>query len=205
VKVLEELSQCLRVTRITENKTVNAVLDKFAHPGEDRSNHGQATSHGFGDRQAERVFKTRADVKIGCSIEVQNLLAGGGKVTSFQNTEPTGHFAEGIGGFTGYGDKLYRQTAKNTHSLKNRGEAFDAQVVAEEKEHEIILLKFPALPSGRAAQETCDEREYCRVHTVGNDPDVLPVKIAVEELRGALGNSCKVNLRIGVNAAFQPG
>jgi len=95
------------------------------------------------------------------------------------------------------------QIAKRSHGLENRFETFDAPIVADEQEHEILIPKIAALACVTAESGPCGRRKLRRVHAVGDDLDIPPVKILGQQSGSALGDGRERNFRVGVDAAFQ--
>src|SRR6266566_4387909 len=65
------------------------------------------------------------------------------------------------------------------------------------------FLETAAQARLRAACETRGRGKPCRVNTIGNDADILPVEIIGEQRGGALGDGGEGNVRVRVDAALQ--
>ncbi len=87
--------------------------------------------------------------------------------------------------------------------MKNGFEPFDAPIVSDQKQHEIRFLNVAAQPSIRAQRKPRRRRKLRCIDAIGNDADILAVKITIEEPRGAQGNGDDGNFRVAVDAALQ--
>src|SRR5260370_31209912 len=203
MELLEHSCKPLKIVELPAYEPVESVANPLGHAGMPGSNNGQTASHGFRDGQAEGIFAAGADVEISGRIEIENILAGRFKTTALRNAQRFCHFVENVRRIAAGGDKENWQFSKSAHGVKNGFEPFDAPIVSDQKQHEISFPNLPAQPRIRARRKPRRRRKLRCIDAIGNDADILAVKITIEEPRGALGNGDDGNFRIGVDAALQ--
>ncbi len=190
--------------RVAENKAIHAIAKKRGYPCKNRGDGRQATSHGFHDGQTEGVFTAGTDVEVGGGIEIEHFFAWPLEKATLQNAKRFCCFTEGVRGINARCDHENWQIAKNAHGANNGFKSFRAPVVSNQEQYEITFLKVAASARFRAQREPRRRREVCCVDAIGDDADILALKIISEERRGALGDGDKRNLWILVNPPFQP-
>lgn len=202
-KLVQQVRKLLLVSWVAEHKSVHATLYEVCHTGTSRSNHGQAAGHSFRNWQAEGVFAAWADVQIRRRVEIEYVWAGRLKVATLQDTELIRAFTERVAEIIAGNKDADWQIAKRGHGFENRFEPLDAPIVADEQKHEILFAKIAAQARGRAESEPHGRRKLRRVHAVGDDPDIPPVKKIREQKCSALGDGRERDFRVRVDAAFQ--
>ena len=186
MELLDHSCKPLKIVELAEYEPVESVANPIGHAGMPGSNNGQTASHGFRDGQAEGIFAAGADVEIGGRIEIENILARRFKTTALRNAKRICDFTENVRRIVAGRDKENWQFSKSAHGVKNSFEPLDAPIVSDQKQHEISFLNRAAQSRFRTQRKPRGRRKLRRVNAIGNDADILPVKIIGEERGGAL-------------------
>src|SRR5260370_5099022 len=187
MELLEHWGKPVKVVELAEDDPGESVANPLGHAGMPGSNNGQTASHGFRDGQAEGIFAAGADVEISGRIEIENILARRFKTTALRNAERCCHFRENVWRIVAGRDKENWQFSKSAHGVKNSFEPLDAPIVSDQKQHEISFLNLAAQPCVSAQRKPRGGRKLRCIDAIGNDADILPVKITIQVRRGALG------------------
>jgi len=163
--------------RVAEDEAIHAIVKKRGYARKNRGDGRQAASHGLRDRQAEGIFKTGTDIEIGGGIKIENILARGFKTAALQNAKRSCSFPERIRRIVPGREHHNWQFSKSTHSAEHSAESFDSPIVSDQEQHEIGFLKAAAAACFIAQREPGGRRKLRRVNAIGNDADILPVKI----------------------------
>src|SRR6266481_3169729 len=194
----------LCVACIPENIPLRPVANEFGDTRENRSNHRQAAGHRFRDGKTERILQAGADINIRNSVEIENIATRRLPAAPLHYSKLFCSFIERFGLITSGDDELQGQLREGGYGFEDGGQSFHAPIIADQEKHKIVIAKTPASSSFRAASEPRGGRELLRVHTIGNNADVLSLEVLREKPRRTLRNCCKRDSRIRVNAVFQP-
>ena len=203
VQLVEEPGERLWIAGVGENKSIDAFVDELGDAGERGGDHRQAAGHGFGDRQTERIFEAGTDISVGRGIEIESVGAGKLPAATVLKAEAFCDVKEGLAVVAAHSEQTQGKLRQGGHRFEKDGKAFDAPVVANEQDDEIVGLKIPVAASFGAARADCGRGKMGGVDRVGNNTDVLAAKILSEEIGGALRNGRQRNTRVGVNPAFK--
>jgi hypothetical protein len=207
IKTPENSRQGLIIIALRHNEAVHTVANQSGDAGVGGSYDGQAASHSFGDGQAKGIFAAGADVEINGGVEVEHILAGRFKAAALENAKRFSRLTERIRRIVAGGDQENRQIAESGHGAENGFQSLHAPIVSNQEQHEIRFLKFAAQALFGTPGEPRGRRKLRGVHAIGNDPDILPVKILnvkiiAKERGSALGDGDERDFGVRIDMAL---